>query len=45
VQWIARARDHAVRVESFLAITTRAEPLRAALLARCDLLLQVAGDK
>jgi hypothetical protein len=27
------------------AIAARAEPLRAALLARCDLLLQVAGDE
>jgi hypothetical protein len=38
---IAAGRAEYVRCQR--AIATRAEPLRAALLARCDLLLQVAG--
>ena len=39
----AAGRAEYVRCQK--AIATRAEPLRAALLARCDLLLQVAGDE
>ncbi|WP_390887938.1 3-methyladenine DNA glycosylase [Candidatus Mycobacterium wuenschmannii] len=39
----AAGRAEYVRCQK--AIATRAEPLRAALLARCDLLLQVAGGK
>jgi hypothetical protein len=38
---IAAGRAEYVRCQK--AIATRAEPLRAALLARCDLLVQVAG--
>jgi hypothetical protein len=37
----AAGRAEYVRCQK--AIATRAEPLRAALLARCDLLLQAAG--
>ena len=42
---VENAAGRAEYVRCQKAIADRAEPLRAALLARCDLLLQVAGDE
>jgi hypothetical protein len=43
VQQVEAAAGRAEYVRCQKAIATRAEPLRAALLERCDLLLKVAG--
>ena len=42
---VENAAGRAEYVHCQKAIATRAEPLRSALLARCDLLLRVAGDE
>jgi hypothetical protein len=42
---VEEAAGRAEYVRCQKAIAARAEPLRAALLARCDLLVQVAGDE